>query len=63
MLHGTVIIGFRSTAGLTQKDLADRLGVDNSLIAHIEAGRRPVSKELEPKIRELLNIPTKKEER
>ena len=63
MLHSTVITGFRTAAGLTQKDLADRLGVDPSLIAHYESGNRTPSKEMEPKIRELLNIPTKQKER
>lgn len=31
---------FRDDAGLTQKELAERMGVDHTEISHIEAGRR-----------------------
>lgn len=37
-----IFINYRNRNGLTQAELADRLGCSQAFIAHIESGRRPV---------------------
>lgn len=41
MAIGAVIVRARREAGLTQSDLAARLGVDQRTVSRLEAGRRP----------------------
>lgn len=44
------IAEMRKTRGLSQKWLADKLGVDVSLVSKMENGSRPVSEEVKSKI-------------
>lgn len=44
------IATMRKTRGLSQKWLADKLGVDVSLVSKMENGSRPVSEEMKSKI-------------
>lgn len=46
----------RLSAGLTQQQVADRLGCDQSAVSRYEQGKADVSKELAPKYAELLKI-------
>lgn len=46
----------RLSAGLTQQQVADRLGCDQSAISRYEQDKADVSKELAPKYAELLKI-------
>ena len=46
----------RRTAGLTQQQAADRLGVSQAYLALLERGRRPVTAQLEPKIVKLYHL-------
>jgi transcriptional regulator with XRE-family HTH domain len=38
---GQALAGVRRTAGLTQAELADRLGIDRTTMLNMEAGRNP----------------------
>ena len=42
---GGLLAGFRHTAGLSQVQLAGRIGYSATVVAHAELGRRPVSAE------------------
>lgn len=46
----------RRTAGLTQQQAADRLGVSQAYLALLERGRRPVTPRLGPKIAKLYHL-------
>ncbi len=46
----------RQTAGLTQQQAADRLGVSQAYLALLERGRRPVTAQLGPKIVKLYGL-------
>ena len=43
---GTQIKNFRENSGFTQKNIANFLGVDQSLISKFEAGERPISADM-----------------
>ena len=43
MSIGEVIAGKRKALGLTQKELAEKLGIDKHVISEMERGVRPVS--------------------
>ncbi|MCU1871630.1 XRE family transcriptional regulator [Enterococcus faecium] len=47
---------FRKELGLKQKELADKLEIERSLISKIESGKRTISKELELKIIDRLHL-------
>lgn len=47
---------FRKELGIKQKELADKLEVERSLISKIESGKRTISKELEMKIIDRLHL-------
>lgn len=53
---GNVLKTARLGTGLTQQQVADRLGCDQSAISRYEQGKADVSKELAPKYAELLKI-------
>ena len=42
---GGLLAGFRHAAGLSQVQLAERIGYNATAVAHAERGRRPVSAE------------------
>lgn len=46
----------RQTAGLTQQQAADRLGVSQAYLALLERGRRPVTAQIGPKIVKLYRL-------
>jgi transcriptional regulator with XRE-family HTH domain len=48
---GTALKLERIAAGIRQFDLADRLGMDVTVLSRIESGRRPVDDELADRIR------------
>lgn len=49
-MHKTLIKYCRLFAGLSQKELAEKLGVHHSLISKIESGTIPATKETETKL-------------
>jgi transcriptional regulator with XRE-family HTH domain len=54
---GAVVRTYRENLGITQQQLADKVGVDNSsYISDIEHGRRTVSKNLAKKFSEIFKI-------
>lgn len=53
---GNVLKIARISAGLTQQEVADHLGCDQSAVSRYEQGKADVNKELAPKYAELLKI-------
>lgn len=54
---GRAIRLLRTTAGLSQKDLADRVSVNRTYVSHLEAGRRDPSLSLMKTIAHALEVP------
>lgn len=52
---GAQMGNFRRAAGLTQRELAERLRVSEQLVASIEQGRRPLKRDLAEQLDELLD--------
>lgn len=50
-----VLSGFRKRDGLTQEELAERLGVKQQHVSEMENGKRPISKKTAQKLAELFN--------
>lgn len=50
------LIELRKTAGLTQEDLAKEIGLTQSMIAHIEAGRKEPSKKYKIRLAKFFNV-------
>jgi transcriptional regulator with XRE-family HTH domain len=55
-MEGAMLAEWRSRAGLTQTMLAERLGVDQSYICRIEAGKRRLSARMFARICLVLNV-------
>jgi ribosome-binding protein aMBF1 (putative translation factor) len=53
---GNLLAGARHKAGLTQKELADKLGVRQNMISDYERGRRRLSLQMAKRIAKTLNI-------
>jgi tetratricopeptide (TPR) repeat protein len=53
---GERIRALRSTRGISQADLANALGISNSYLSHIEAGRRPVTAAMAAEIARALGV-------
>lgn len=53
---GIVFRGIRIKRGLTQSEVADRLGIDQSDVSKIEKGKRPIGKALAKKIEKEFGI-------
>jgi len=53
---GNLLAGARHKAGLTQKELADKLGVRQNMISDYERGRRRLSLQMAKRIAKILNI-------
>ena len=57
MIYGSRIRQARELRGLTQEQLAKRVGRDQSLIAHVESGFKEASDDLLQAIAEQANLP------
>ena len=53
---GVCIRGGRGKEGLTQKQLADRIGIAQHHISEMEHGKRTIGKEMARKLAEVLNV-------
>jgi transcriptional regulator with XRE-family HTH domain len=53
---GVCIRGGRGKEGLTQKQLAEQIGVAQHHISEMENGKRTVGKEMAKKLSEVLNV-------
>lgn len=54
--NGVLIKGFRLRECLTQKQLAEKLGLSHTYISKLELGHRPLTKDLREKISKALNF-------
>ena len=52
---GRMIRGYRSREGLTQADLAARLGTTRTVVSDLENGRRPVSAKMARRLAEIFD--------
>lgn len=50
ILRGIDLKRFRKELGLKQRELAEKLAIERSLVSKIESGKRLISKELEKKL-------------
>lgn len=55
-LPGVVLSGSRYKEGLTQKQLAERIGVNQGYLSDLERGKRPIGKAMAKKIAVVLNV-------
>lgn len=55
---GKIIRDYRKRSGITATQLAEKIGVSQGTISHIETGRRSPSVDLIHRIAEALNIPS-----
>jgi len=55
-VRGVDLKRYRKELKLKQQELASKLGIERSLISKIESGKRVISKELEQKIIDVLNL-------
>jgi ribosome-binding protein aMBF1 (putative translation factor) len=53
---GLVLKGGRSKAGLTQKQLAEKIGIKTHHISEMEHGKRPIGKKMAHRLAEVLNV-------
>ncbi|MEI8365515.1 MAG: helix-turn-helix transcriptional regulator [Parachlamydiaceae bacterium] len=53
---GLMLKGGRHKAGLTQKNLADQIGVKPHHISEMEHGKRPIGKKMAHRLSEIFNI-------
>ena len=51
--------GYRGKLDMTQKDLAEKLGVTQNRVSDMESGKRPISKNMAVKLGELFDTPYK----
>lgn len=54
------LILMRLRSGLRQYELAQLLGVPPTIICNLERGRRPITPEVEKRIKEAINDPNRK---
>jgi len=55
-LPGAFLLGARTKEGLTQKQLAERIGAKQVHISEMEHGKRPIGKDMARKLGDALNI-------
>jgi DNA-binding XRE family transcriptional regulator len=55
----TILNGARLTFELTQKQLADRLGIKPHHISEMERGKRPISRKMAVKLGKIFDMPAK----
>lgn len=53
---GTMLRGVRGREGITQKEMADKLGLSRYCVAEMEHNRRPITPEMARKISKTFNI-------
>jgi DNA-binding XRE family transcriptional regulator len=51
--------GYRGKLDITQKELAEKLGVTQNRVSDMESGKRPISKDIALKLGELFDTPYK----
>lgn len=56
MITGKELANRRKAASISQQKLADLIGVTNSYLSNVEAGKRPVSEKLLVRISDYINI-------
>lgn len=52
----TAILGARTREGLTQRQLAGKLGIAQSNLSAMERGKRPIGKEMAKRLAQALNV-------
>lgn len=52
---GKIVRGLRVKEGITQEELAQRLGIAQTRVSEIESGKRPVSRNMAKKLGEAFN--------
>lgn len=52
----TALRGARVIRGMSQAALAEKLGIGQANVAHMEAGRRPIGKEMAKRLAKVLNV-------
>ncbi len=55
-LPGAALAGARGKEGLTQRELAGRIGVPQRHLSEMERGKRPIGKEMAKKLAKALDI-------
>lgn len=55
-LPGAAMAGARGKEGLTQRELARRIGVPQRHISEMERGKRPIGKEMAKKLAKVLSV-------
>jgi len=55
-LPGVVLAGARGKEGITQRELAGRVGLPQRHISEMERSKRPIGKEMAKKLGEALNL-------
>lgn len=53
---GNILAGYRLKAGLTQKQLAQKINISQNMISDFENGKRNVTNEMLKKFKDVLNI-------
>ncbi len=53
---GKVVRGLRTKEGITQEELASRLGIAQTRVSEIESGKRPISRNMAQKLSEAFNV-------
>jgi transcriptional regulator with XRE-family HTH domain len=56
MLTGKILKIIRVNREIPQKELARLLGVNQSYIAQLENGQKPITRKLDSKLKEVLNL-------
>jgi len=55
-MPGTILCGARTKGGLTQKQLAEKLRLNQGYVSDMERGRRAISRSMAKKLGEILKI-------
>ena len=55
-LPGVSLVGARHKEGLTQKQLADKLGIQQGYVSDMECGKRQIGKAMAKRLGDVLNI-------
>lgn len=55
-LPGVILSGARTKEGLTQKALADKVGIHQGYLSDLERGKRPIGKAMAKRLASVLNV-------